>query len=204
MTNSNAVITVELNAKNYGTDVTTLTVSCGEVSQTIELTETAETYTVYLEGVTDAADQHVTISSTGSRQRWYLYSVNIYRGGMVKAVSETGDENTRVITGITDKYYVVENLTPGATYKYYVEANYTDGTNAQSNTEQVTLLENQDHGYELGDVNHDGLINVTDVTLLINYVVNEGGDACPICADLNGDGNINVTDVTLLISKAIN
>ena len=204
LTNSNAVITVELNAKNYGTDVTTLTVSCGEVSQTVDLTETAETYTIYLEGVTDAADQYVTISSTGSRQRYYLYSVNIYRGGVVKAVSETGDENTRVITGITDKYYVVENLTAGATYKYYVVANYTDGTNANSNTEQVTLLENQDHGYELGDVNHDGLINVTDVTLLINYVVNEGGDACPICADLNGDGNINVTDVTMLISKAIN
>ena len=205
LTNSSAVITVELNAKNYGTDATTLTVSCGEVSQTIELTETATTYTVYLEGVTDAADQYVTISSTGSKQRWYLYSVNIYRGGMVKSVSETGDENTRVITGITDKYYVVEGLTAGATYEYFVEANYTDGTTTQSNTEQVTLLENQDHGYELGDVNHDRVVNITDVTLIINAVLNNDlSNVCTICADLNEDGVVNITDVTMLINKALN
>ena len=48
-----------------------------------------------------------------------------------------------------------------------------------------------------GDLNGDGVANVTDVTLLINCILDASGDeAC----DLNGDGVINVTDVTLLIN----
>ena len=52
--------------------------------------------------------------------------------------------------------------------------------------------------YLLGDVNDDGLLNVTDVTLLIAIVINDGEYVA--AADINGDGELNVTDVTLLIS----
>ena len=203
LSNSGGVITVVLNGKNYGTDVTTLTVSCGDVSQTVELSETAEEYTVYLELPSDAGNQ-VTIASSGSRQRYYLYSVCIYNGGMVKAVNESGNESSRIVTGITDKYYVVEDLIPGATYNYYVVANYIDGTDAQSNIETVTLLEEQGHGFQVGDVNHDGNLTIADVTMLIGYVLANGsGAACPICADVNGDNNINIADVTALIAKVL-
>ena len=204
LSNCGGTITVTFNGKNYGTDATTLTVSCGDVSETVELTSTAADYTVTLTGVTASADQHVTIASSGSRQRYYLYSVNIYNGWPAKAVSETGDENHRVITGITAKTYTVENLTPGATYSYYVVANYIDGSNAQSNIENVTLLEDAGHGYEPGDVNHDKLLNITDVTVLINYLLTDDESmVCLICADVNGDEVISISDVTDLINKLL-
>ena len=62
-------------------------------------------------------------------------------------------------------------------------------------------------GYRKGDVNGDEVLTITDVNMLINYVVNETGlnsqyqiDA----ADVNGDGEINLTDVTILTNMVVN
>ena len=55
-----------------------------------------------------------------------------------------------------------------------------------------------DHGYEVGDVNHDHAVNIADVTALIDYLLGTG-EICEICADVNGDGPINIADVTALI-----
>lgn len=56
----------------------------------------------------------------------------------------------------------------------------------------------------LGDVNGDGLVNISDVTTLINYEVNGGGDIIELAADMNDDGIINITDVTNLINYVLN
>ena len=119
LTNCGGTVTVKFNAMSYGSDGSSVIVSCGEVADTVELTTEAADYTVVLTGVPAEADQHVTLSCTAVKKRFYLYSVTIIAGeeGLDKAVSETGDADGRVITGITDKYYVVENLTPGATYE---------------------------------------------------------------------------------------
>ena len=131
---------VTVNANYYSSDGSSLIVSCGDVSQTIVLDATATDYTVTLAGVDAAAGQQVTLSCTAAGKRVYVHQVAIYNGGnLLREASETGDANSRVITGITDKTYTVENLTSGATYTYYVVANYTDGTNAKSNVEQVAL-----------------------------------------------------------------
>ena len=45
-----------------------------------------------------------------------------------------------MITGITDKSYTVTGLTQGGTFNFYVVANYVNGTLANSNTEEVTLI----------------------------------------------------------------
>ena len=52
-----------------------------------------------------------------------------------------------------------------------------------------------------GDVNGDGLVNITDVTALITAVLNEIRVSN---GDLNGDGLINITDVTALITIVLN
>ncbi len=205
MTNCGGAVTVKLNARSYGSDASSIIVSCGEIADTVELTTQATDYTVVLNGVEAAQDQHVTLSCMSTGKRFYLNSVTIIGGteAALHAVVDSGDANSRVITGITDKYYVVEGLTAGATYTYYVEANYIDDSQATSNLETVTLLEGGDHGYELGDVNHDHNINVSDVTMLIAYVLGEANGACPICANLNGDEAVNVSDVTALITKVL-
>ena len=52
-----------------------------------------------------------------------------------------------------------------------------------------------------GDVNGDGQVNITDVTVLINIVLT---DSTPTAgADVNGDGNVNITDVTTLITMVM-
>lgn len=63
-------------------------------------------------------------------------------------------------------------------------------------------------GYERGDINGDGHINITDVTLLISYTLNGDEDYLDefsrAAADVNNDGDVNITDVTRLISINLN
>ena len=55
-----------------------------------------------------------------------------------------------------------------------------------------------------GDVNGDGTVNITDVTLLISSVLSSDYSAIiEQAADMNGDGAVNITDVTLLISSVM-
>ena len=62
-------------------------------------------------------------------------------------------------------------------------------------------------GYDKGDINGDGRINVTDVTLLDGYLIDGGLELDEfqiVAADVNCDGEINITDVTRLIARIIN
>ena len=53
----------------------------------------------------------------------------------------------------------------------------------------------------LGDVNGDGVVSVTDVTMIVDYILGESNDNFIIeNADMNGDGNISVSDVTALVN----
>ena len=56
-------------------------------------------------------------------------------------------------------------------------------------------------GYAMGDVNHDGMVNVTDVSLTVNYIL---GNKPPVFfaenADFDQDGDVNVTDVTIIVN----
>ena len=52
---------------------------------------------------------------------------------------------------------------------------------------------------QTGDINGDGIVNVTDVTALINTILGTASYDDTLC-DLNGDGVVNVTDVTALIN----
>ncbi|MGM9868417.1 MAG: dockerin type I repeat-containing protein [Sodaliphilus sp.] len=54
----------------------------------------------------------------------------------------------------------------------------------------------------VGDVNGDGVVNVSDVTALVNHIV--GAEVYPVAAcDINGDGEVNVSDVTALVNLII-
>ena len=81
-------------------------------------------------------------------------------------------------------------------------------TNAEGTT-TIALAEVQDMYFSneaggsqfiLGDVNMDGDVNITDVTVLIDYLLS--GDATginPTAANVNEDQEVDITDVTILI-----
>ena len=54
-----------------------------------------------------------------------------------------------------------------------------------------------------GDINQDASVNVTDVVLLVNYVLSQDIDFSN-CSDLNNDNQINITDIVYLINLIIN
>ena len=54
-----------------------------------------------------------------------------------------------------------------------------------------------------GDVNHDGAVNVKDVTDLIDYLLDIDNGICTICADVKEDNAINIADVTYLIDMIL-
>ena len=57
---------------------------------------------------------------------------------------------------------------------------------------------------ELGDVNGDGAVNISDVTALINYLLTKDPSTIVIeAADLNGDQNVNISDATALINRLL-
>ena len=56
----------------------------------------------------------------------------------------------------------------------------------------------------LGDVNGDGFVNISDVTLFVNSMMTETLENLVIeNADINRDGNINISDVTTLINMIL-
>ena len=158
--------------------------------------------------VTASAGEKITITTTES---WFspdMAMIKVYVGDVnemntLNAVVEEGDANSRLITGITDMNYTVKDLEAEGTFFFKVKAVYIDGTeSAWSNTQAVTLFANG-HTFDKGDVNHDGSVNIADVTTLIDLLLGGNVDACQTCADVNGDESVNIADVTALIDKLL-
>lgn len=61
------------------------------------------------------------------------------------------------------------------------------------------LLPGEESDARLGDVNLDGLVDVTDVSLLIDIVLGKPVNQPLGITDINGDGMVDVTDVSLVI-----
>lgn len=128
-------VTVILEAKSYGSDKAGITVSvldeAGEAtdSKTTDLTTSYARYAFVLQGK-PGAENHIKISTTGLKKRFYLRNIDIYSGdassmsdGTVVRAMDNRDENGRItITGITGTSYTVTGLTEGERYDYRVMA----------------------------------------------------------------------------------
>jgi len=162
---------------------------------------TNETYTWL---VTASEGEKISITSNESYYSPDMSMIRIYAGDVnelntLHAVAEQGNANYRLITGITDQHYLVKNLAEGGTFFYKVKANYIDGTqSAWSKAKVVTLIDNG-HAYQRGDVDHDGKVDISDVTALIDYLLSGNNDICSVCADMDGSGTVDIADVTDLI-----
>lgn len=198
-------VTVVFNAKNWigsaGSDGSAVVVSCGDASQTIPLTDTPADYTVVLRGCTG---KNVKLAMTAPKKRFYVYNVSIYSGDLTaktngprRVIIEEGDSTWRTVSGITDNHYTVQGLA-GGVYEYMVKAIYTDGdASVWSNIQHVTIVGNGDEPL-IGDVNHDGEVNIMDVTAIIDVIL-RGVTEYVEETDVNHDSEVNISDVTALI-----
>lgn len=59
------------------------------------------------------------------------------------------------------------------------------------------------HPWAKGDVNHNGFIDINDVTLLIAQVLGTNPGICLTCADIYEDNQVDINDVTSLINKVL-
>ena len=193
--------------------ITTVTGSYGTGNLTVGSTQTASVGHQFSKGetfnwlVTASAGEKITITSTDSYYSPDMSLIEVYAGDVnelntLKA-HEEGDANYRLVTGITDKFYTVKNLAEGGMFYYKVKAVYSDGSESRwSNSQKVTLFDNgpAPHGFELGDVNHEGGVTIADVSALIDYLLDsENTTICNICADVNESGDVTIADVSALI-----
>ena len=207
MTQSGGKMTVIATMKPYSTDTDVpVNISCGNSVESVTVSADAP-YTIVLECEADDA-QNVTFATTMSSKRVVITQLDIYSSTndakMVFTLpAETGDANSRTITGITDKFYTVTGLAEGGSFTYRVRAHYVNGTRSEwSNVETVTLAGDA-HTYSRGDVNHDGSVTIKDVTDLIDYLLGSSSTICTICADVNGDEDVTIADVTALIDHLL-
>ena len=197
----NMTFTMKITTDNTTDGTGNITVATPQTAAVGHTFSAGETYAWV---VTASAGEKITVTSTKSSYSPDMTKLEVYTGNATAAslmATETGDENSRLITGITDKFYTVENLAAEGTFLYRVKTLYTDGAESDwSNIEEVTLFENG-HGFVPGDVNHDTYLTIDDVTVLINYLLTDDASSiCLICADVNGDTFITIDDVTTLIN----
>jgi hypothetical protein len=196
----NATFTVKITTASTDDSKGNLAVFTPQTTETTHYFNIGETYAWV---VTASAGEKIVINTPDDNYSPDIALIEVYAGdatAMTLRAAETGDATYRLITGITDRFYTVNDLTAGGTFLYKVKALYLDGTESDwSNIEEVTLFENG-HGYVLGDVNHDGKLSIADVSALIDYLLDSTtSTACPICGDVNGDDRVAIADVSALI-----
>ena len=162
----------------------------------------------------NAENTYMINNFVGEDSGYFLYVVDKASQETVLCVNVEPTHPQTVYDPDQDKYvavkdplpgatYTVEGLTPGATYQFYVVVQQNgDGLSYQSVVREVTLPSG-DHGYEVGDVNHDQNVSIKDVTDLIDYLLGADNGICTICADVNGDEGVTIGDVTALIDKLL-
>ena len=192
-------VTVMVYSEPYGSS-NTLTVATSVDSKTVNMSGSSFSWYTFV--LNCASSDYVKLTSYGLPDLRYM---KVYAGDLTEAqqlrATETGDENYRVITGITGKNYTVTGLTENGSFYFYVMANYIDGGVGDSNVEEVTLFENTPE-FVRGDVNGDNNVNMDDLTALINYLVygspiNQlGAASCSNADDTDGEKGFSSTHIS--------
>lgn len=212
LTQSNGIVTVKTTARQYSNDSgTTMKVSvvdnAGDEldSETFTLTASDAVYTAVLNGAPSAGNA-IMIESLVKSKRVQLKGVKVYAGDASatndapQRVVAEGDSTYRIISDISGTNYVVGALTRGGQFDVKVKAVNADGDSPWSNVISVNLL-TENPSTMRGDANGDYKVDVSDVTMIINFILGKPSDGFIFeNADVFPDGAINVSDVTDVIN----
>ena len=185
------------------------TITCGEsMTVTLNVTNTQSNLTAFEftltlpEGLTlDTENCHLT-----SR----------YSGALVVG---TPEDNVYKLCGLASDLDVIKGksgalielpITAAATFRGG-KATLTDGYFITTDRQRKEVADRTINvgfqlkpGTLLGDVNNDGIVNVTDVMLTVNYCVGQTPAGFIVeNADMNADGIVTVTDVIAIVNIAV-
>ena len=203
--NAGTTVTVTYTSSTPGDATGTLTIGSNEASVTVNLT------------ASKVAMPTITITSVDAME------AELGAGSSIVRATVSADNNDENITLTVDGNFVISlnrlfwsktlTLDPSGEEFYIRLADtgtageyYGTLTASTSLVNAYADVQGTVTGQEvlLGDVNIDGQVNVTDVTLLISYQL--GNAVSPFdtqAADFNEDGVINITDVTMLINYVL-
>jgi C1A family cysteine protease len=150
---------------------------------------------------------------------YYLYLTNT-DGGVDKLLVEISDDG-----GVSNWFEVARHVTDGGLFWRHheiTEAEITAAGASFTSSMRVRFTANDDDPQSIveagldafsvykfdcepaalcGDANRDDVINILDITYLINYVYLGGPAPDPLeMSNVNGDGAVNLLDITYLIS----
>ena len=125
-------------------------------------------------------------------------------GGMVNQTVQRGETVTFTVTPVQG--YTTAAVQVTTTGNETVATTYDEASGTYSFimpgknvTIQASFEEYAGPGYLMGDVDHDGIVGINDLTVLIDYILGMVDDIDLSVADLNQDGLIGITDAAELI-----
>jgi len=150
---------------------------------------------------TAPGDNGYTGRAAGYEMRFQLYSRGEINTDMEWYLAAPVPGLSRPSTAGAIDSIVAGGLTYGATYFFCIRAYDNSGNYSQlSNSPFLTAGDTLSCAYNPGNANGDGIVNIMDVSFLLNYLYK--GGLAPYrfeVADIDGSGSIDVRDISYLI-----
>jgi Tol biopolymer transport system component len=173
-----------------------------EGNQEVFLFDTNSMSTTQITDETDAGSNDPAINSVGTRIA-FASAANI-NGGNPDVNDEiflfdTSTMSTTQITHETDGFSASPSISSDGTRIAFLSTADINGGNPEGNFEIfLAVCEGQAGNGVPGDANADGLINILDVTAILNDIL--GVSPAPGNGDCNEDGQVNILDVTCVLN----
>ncbi len=197
----------------FSVKITTVTGSYGTGNVTVKSTKTSAVGHTFAKGetytwiVTGSAGDVITLTTTDTSYSPDMSLIEVYAGNTTLNATETGDATARTITGITNKYYIVNNLNAGYTYTYKVKAIYTDGSeSAWSNEQSVTLNDEEPAATPTLTVTPSSLSMTANVdgTQTATFKVTGADLTGNVTLSLSGSSVFTISPTTITAANAAN
>ena len=210
--------------ETQGRGAALLSYVCGLISgMTYATNESGSSNHSALEGAKDYfgynKDAEIVVRSDYSEPEWMDMVYNelshqrplYYQGVYVEFIPSTGlvaAGHSFIIDGYNEQGLVHVNWGWYGNYDGYFDLALLDVRGLQFNSYQdmvINFVPDPSLTGLPGDVNDDGKINIEDVTVIVNYLLNNDSTKINLAnADVDKNGIINIYDVTTLIENLLN
>ena len=146
---------------------------------------------VYLGNMTDLRYQGATL--TGWNPAVAEYNIEV-------EATPSLDDFTASIEGVSAVLTKSMEQNADGSYRIVVSVVSADLQTATAYVINATIAE----AIIPGDVDGNGIVNISDVTAFISYLLNGNNTINERNADIDGNGKLNITDATMLITMAMN